>query len=70
MNFLANTLAVFTLTILVLLSMLGTKNMELKEERKENWDLVEDNKNLKKKIDDLEEKNDVLKIRIDSLRGK
>jgi len=34
MNFLANTLAVFTLTILVLLSMLGTKNMELKEERK------------------------------------
>lgn len=69
MNFLANTLAVFTLAILVLLSMLVTKNMELKEERKENWDLIEDNGNLKKKIDDLKEANKFLKESVMEFKG-
>jgi len=49
--------------------MLVTKNMELKEERKENWDLIEDNGNLKKKIDDLKEANKFLKESVMEFKG-
>ena len=61
MNFLTSAFAILTLAVLVLLSMLGTNNMELKEERKEKYDLQDENYNLKNKIDDLKEANKFLK---------
>lgn len=69
MNFLANTLAILTLAVLVLLSIWETKNIELKEERKENYDLQDENYNLKKKIDDLEEDNKFLKEIVMEFKG-
>lgn len=65
MNFLANTLAVLTLAILVLLSMWSTKNTELKEKIKENYDLRDENYNLRKKIDELKEELRYVKERHD-----
>lgn len=56
MNFWGTVLAFLTLAVLVLLSMLGNKNEELKEERKENWDLIKENNELKEKISELKEK--------------
>lgn len=55
MNFLGNALAFLTIAVLVLLSMLLEKNMNLKEEMKKNYNLVDENYNLKKKIDGLKE---------------
>jgi len=54
-------LAFLTIAVLVLLSMLGEKNKGLKEEMKKNYVLVDENYNLKKKIDGLKEDNKFLK---------
>jgi len=69
MNFLATILTFLTLAVLVLLSMLGTKNETLKEEVKENYDLEDENYNLKKKIDDLKEENKSLKGMVMEFKG-
>ena len=69
MNFLATILTFLTLAVLVLLSMLGTKNETLKEEVKENYDLEDENYNLKKKIDDLKEENKSLKEMVMEFKG-
>jgi len=61
MNFLGNVLAFLTIAVLVLLSMLLEKNRSLKEEMKKNYGLVDENYNLKKKIDGLKEDNKFLK---------
>ncbi len=45
------------------------KIQELKEERKENYDLQDENYNLKKKIDDLEEDNKFLKEIVMEFKG-
>jgi cell division protein FtsB len=55
--------------ILALLSMLETKNETLKEEVKENYDLEDENYNLKKKIDDLKEENKSLKEMVIEFKG-
>jgi len=55
--------------ILALLSMWETKNGTLKEKIKENYDLQDDNYNLKKKIDDLKEELLVVKKDYDSLEA-
>lgn len=54
-------MAFLTIAVLVLLSMLGEKNKGLKEEMKKNYVLVDENYNLKKKIDGLKEDNKFLK---------
>ncbi len=69
MNFWGTILAFLTLAILVLLSMLKEKNGELKEERKKNYDLEDENYNLKKKIDDLKEDNKFLKESVMEFKG-
>jgi len=57
------------LVILGLLSMLATSNANLKEKGKKNWDLINENNNLKEKIDDLEEKKNGLKEMVMEFKG-
>jgi|AntAceMinimDraft_16_1070373.scaffolds.fasta_scaffold14708_5 hypothetical protein len=55
MYFWSTFLALLTIAVLVLLSMLGTSNKNLKEEMKRRYELEGENYNLKKKIDELKE---------------
>lgn len=56
-----NIVGILFLVILGLLSMLAASNADLKEKGKENWELIEENNNLKDKIDDLKDEKQFLK---------
>jgi hypothetical protein len=69
MNFIANLLTFFTFAVIILLGLWQTAGGKLKAEMKENYDLEDENYNLKKIIDDLKEENKSLKEMVMEFKG-